>query len=102
MSGAAFEEFGVALPLDRAAVPDPDYDDDIAANGFVTVTDPDHLAALALDPSAYEGISQLLYEEIPAGRARPTSIGRWLDQARERWPAIPYEPPMGLISRLFG
>lgn len=100
---AAFEESGVVLPFDRAVVPHPEYDDDdIAASGFATVTDPDVLAALAVDPSAYEGISQLLYEEIPAGQAKPTSIGRWLDEARDRWPPIPYEPPLGLISRLFG
>lgn len=89
----AFEMFGVALPLDRDAVPHPEYDDSaIAASGFTGLTDPHALAAIALDPSAYEGISELLHEEIPNGRAVPTAVGPWLEHARSTWPASPYTP----------
>lgn len=98
---AAFLAFGVGLPLDRAVVPHAEYDDaDIAANGFTNVSDPNALAALALDPSAFEGINQLLFDEIPAGRAGPKEVGPWLAQAQERWPVVPYLPPKWVLDKL--
>lgn len=98
---AAFKLFGVPLPLDRTAVPHPEYDDaEIAARGFAGFTDPAALAAIALDPAAYEGISHLLHDEIPSGRAGPKELGSWLETARRAWPARVYQPSRWVLERL--
>lgn len=98
---AAFKAFGIEDPFDESVLPLPEYDDaEIAANGFANTRDPDTLAAWALDPSAFEGIHQLLFTEIPAGKAGPKEIGPWLKQAEERWPVGPYNPPQWLRDKL--
>ena len=97
----AFGAYDLDVPFDESVLPLPDYDDtEIAANGFVIASGPDTLAAWALDPSAFEGINQLLFDEIPAGKAGRKEIGPWLRQAQERWPVGPYEPPQWLRDKI--